>query len=341
VRLVWQVECEALPGLEELLGQEVQRRLGAGESLRFRFSRPLAELLQLRLAHGVYLVVAAAGARPTALLGHENLQRLRAAIDAALSLHPPGVFRSFRFSAAGSDTSTFRRLAAAVEGISSLPLEPEAGDLLLRVRRGRSGWETLVRLTPRPLSARHWRVRNLAGALNAGIAAAMVELTGPRRGDRFANLACGSGTLLAERLLRCRAEEAIGYEIEAAPLEAAHANLAAAGLGRQAVLVRADATSLPRRDASLDAMVADLPYGDLMGSHAANAALYPALLREAARVAATNARLVVITQEVRLLESCLAEAGSPWLVERRIRVLQGGHRPLLAVLRRRVPASRS
>ena len=53
MRSVWQVECEALPGLEELLGQEIQRRLGAG-SLRFRFSRPLAELLQLRLAHGVH-----------------------------------------------------------------------------------------------------------------------------------------------------------------------------------------------------------------------------------------------------------------------------------------------
>lgn len=335
MRSVWQVECEALPGLEDLLGQEIERRLGAPRSLGFRFAGPLGKLLQLRIAHAVYLVVAVRGARPTALLGHENLQRLRAAIGAARSLHPPGVFRSFRFSAAGSDSSTFRRLAAALEEAASLPQEPETGDLLLRVRRGPGGWETLVRLSPRPLSARAWRVRNLPGALNAGIAAAMVELTGPRPRDRFASLACGSGTLLAERLLRCRAEEALGYEIETAPLEAARANLAAAGVGRQAVLVRADVTALPRRDSSLDAMVVDLPYGDLIGSHAANAALYRPLLLEAARVAAADARLVVITQEVRLLESCLADAGSPWSVERRLRVLQGGHQPLVAVLRRR------
>ncbi|HEY4865039.1 MAG TPA: methyltransferase domain-containing protein [Candidatus Dormibacteraeota bacterium] len=335
MRSVWQVECEALPGLEDLLGREIERRLGAARSPGFRFSGPLAELLQLRIAHSVYLVVAVRGARPTALLGHENLRRLLAAIDATRSLHPPGAFRSFRFSAAGSDSSTFRRLAAALEEATSLPQEPETGDLLLRVRRTRDGWETLVRLSARPLSARAWRLRNLPGALNAGIAAAMVELTGPRPGDRFANLACGSGTLLAERLLRCPAEEALGYEIEAAPLEAARANLAAAGVVREVVLVRADVTTLPRRDSSLDAMVVDLPYGDLMGSHAANSALYRPLLVEAARVAAAGARLVVITQEVRLLESCLAESGSPWSVERRLRVLQGGHQPLVVVLRRR------
>jgi tRNA (guanine6-N2)-methyltransferase len=333
---VWQIECEALPGLEDLLGREIERRLGAAPSPGFRFTGPLAELLQLRIAHSVYLVVAVRGARPTALLGHENLQRLLAAIDAARSLHPPGAFRSFRFSAAGSDSPTFRRLAAMLEEATSLPQEPETGDLLLRVRRGPDGWEMLVRLSPRPLSARAWRVRNFPGALNASIAAAMVELTGPRPGDRFANLACGSGTLLTERLLRCRAQEALGYEIEAAPLEAARANLAAAGVGRQAVLVRADVISLPRRDSSLDAMVVDLPYGDLMGTHAANAALYYPLLVEAARVAAAGARLVVITQEVRLLESCLAESGSHWSVERRLRVLQGGHQPLVVVLRRRL-----
>jgi len=70
-------------------------------------------------------------------------------------------------------------------------------------------------------------------------------------------------------------------------------------------------------------------------SYAANAALYYPLLVEAARVAAAGARLLVITEEVRLLESCLAESGSHWSVERRLRVLQGGHQPLVVVLRRR------
>jgi 23S rRNA G2445 N2-methylase RlmL len=171
--------------------------------------------------------------------------------------------------------------------------------------------------------------------LNATVAAAMVELTQPRAGDRFANLASGSGTLLIERLLRGPARETVGYEIEPAALAAARANLSAAGLQDQAVLARADASRLPRPGSSFDAIVADLPYGDLVGSHTGNTRLYPALLREAARVAAEGSRFVLSTQDIRLLEATLRDAAADWSVERRLRVFQGGHRPLLAVLRRK------
>jgi tRNA (guanine6-N2)-methyltransferase len=332
---MWEVECEALPGLEELLEEEIQRRFGGDRRLRLQFSGPLAELLQLRIAHAVYLVVRAPGARPTALLGHESLARLLSAIAAVRKLHPEASFRGFRFSAAGADSSTFGRLATALEQATSLPHSPETGELLLRVRRDQDSWEALVRLSPRPLSARRWRVQNFPGALNASVAAAMVELTEPRPGDRFANLASGSGTLLVERLLRGPAREAIGYDIDQVALGAARANLSAAGLQARALLARADATQLPRSSASLDALVADLPYGDLVGSHAANARLYPALLRETARVATAGARLVLITEDIRLLEASLSAAAEVWEVERRLRVFQGGHRPLLVVLRRR------
>jgi 23S rRNA G2445 N2-methylase RlmL len=332
---MWEVECEALPGLEELLDREIRRRFGGGRGLRLQFSGPLAELLQLRIAHAVYLVVRALGARPTALLGHESLASLLSAIAAVRQLHPGAAFGGFRFSAAGADSSTFGRLAAALEQATSLPHAPETGELLLRVRRAQDSWEALVRISPRPLSARGWRVQNFPGALNASVAAAMVELTEPRPGDRFANLASGSGTLLVERLLRCPAREAIGYDIDQAALGAARANLSAAGIQARALLARADATRLPRPGSSLDALVADLPYGDLVGSHAANTRLYPALLQEAARVAADSARFVLITQDIALLEASLAGAADVWAAESRLRVFQGGHRPLVVVLKRR------
>jgi hypothetical protein len=42
----------------------------------------------------------------------------------------------------------------------------------------------------------------------------------------------------------------------------------------------------------------------------------------------------VITHDIRLFQRCLAEAPD-WLVERRLRVFQGGHRPEITLLRRR------
>ncbi|MBJ7599358.1 methyltransferase domain-containing protein [Candidatus Nephthysia bennettiae] len=331
---MWEVECEALPGLEELLEGEVRRVPGAGRGLRFDFAGPVAALLRLRIAQSVYLVVPVASARPTGLLGEQQLRRLEGAVALVRTLHRRDSIRSFRLGAAGYHSSTFRRLASELSRRTGLAFDPDDGDLLLRVRRSRDGWEALLRISPRPLSTRSWRVRNMAGALNATIAAAMVELTEPLESDRFANLGCGSATLLIERLLRAPAGQALGYDRDPAALEAARANIAAAGLEGHVQLVRADLERLPREAASVEALVADLPYGNLVGSHAANTRLYPAILREAARLAVRGARFAVITHDIRLFQGCLEQAPD-WLLERSLRVFQGGHRPQISLLRRR------
>ena len=65
-------------------------------------------------------------------------------------------------------------------------------------------------------------------------------------------------------------------------------------------------------------LYADLPFGSAIGSHVENEALYPALLREAARIATDDAVCVFLTHEINLLRRCVA--GSEWRVadERRI-----------------------
>jgi tRNA (guanine6-N2)-methyltransferase len=127
---------------------------------------------------------------------------------------------------------------------------------------------------------------------------------------------CGSGTLLVERLIRTPVAGAVGGDLDGEALRGARANLAAAGLDGAAWLVRMDATRMGLRDGGADVLLADLPYGHRMGSHEANAALYPAALREAARVAAPGARLVLLTHELRLFERCLPGARAWWRPER-------------------------
>lgn len=341
---IWDVECDVMPGLEPFLAQELRRRFGGRltgladsgrASLRFGYQGDLAELLTLRTAQAVFLAWSFAGRRPSLLLGHQALRTLAAAIATVRDLHPADTFGAFRFAAAGRDSTTFRRLADEIRSLSGLRHEPETGDLVVRVRpSAERGWEVLVRLSSRPLATRPWRVRNLPGALNATIAAAMVELTDPRPEDRFCNLLCGSGTLLAERLLRCPAAEAVGCDVGRESLAAARANLAAAGVAGGLRLLRADATATGLADSAFTALCADLPYGNLVGSHRSNAALYPGVLREAARLAAPGAAFAVITHELRLFDACLREAGR-WTAERTVRVLQGGQRPQLYLLRRR------
>jgi tRNA (guanine6-N2)-methyltransferase len=107
----------------------------------------------------------------------------------------------------------------------------------------------------------------------------------PRRGDRVLNLMCGSSTLLVERFARSRPALALGCDLDPTALAGAGANLDAAGLAGSVRLAQMDATALGLADACFDVLLADLPYGHRMGSHHDNAALYPAVLGEAARMA--------------------------------------------------------
>jgi len=95
-----------------------------------------------------------------------------------------------------------------------------------------------------------------------------------------------------------------------------------------------DARDLPLPDQSVDAACSDLPFGHLVGSHALNVRLYPALLAEAARVSNQGAPLTLITQEIRLLERALTSTLC-WEKELDIDVrVQGLHRRIFLLIRR-------
>jgi 23S rRNA G2445 N2-methylase RlmL len=82
-------------------------------------------------------------------------------------------------------------------------------------------------------------------------------------------------------------------------------------------------------------LCADLPYGNLIGSHRENTVLYPLLLDEAARMAAPGARFALVTHEIRLFDAALEDAKRLWQAERTFRVFQGGQRPQVYLLRRK------
>jgi tRNA (guanine6-N2)-methyltransferase len=329
-----------LPGLAPFAEAELAAlgaRILRGEEGAVQFERPgdPAVLLGLRRCVAVYQVLGFDVPRPKGLLGHANLTRMAAAVAAIRGRFPAGDFSGFRFGAAGSESAVFRRLAEELSAATGLR-ERDEGELLLRVRpRAGDGWEVLLRLTPRPLSARAWRSCNRPGGLNATVAAAAHDLLGVAADDRYLNLMCGSGTLLVERALAGAWRRAVGFDLDPAALACARENLERAysdgAIGRPAELLEADATELPFEAGAFDRLSVDLPWGDVVGGHAENARLYPRFLAEAARVADRGARLLAITHELRLFEGALAGQGG-WRLLRVVRVFHGGHRPGLFLL---------
>ena len=342
-------EVEVIPGLEEFAEREIRDRfpgvavLGRPREGRIaiRADRSLGRLDRLKTVVAVYLVESFDVPRPRGLLGHQSFQRVVSAIRPVLAAFPSGRFATFHLSAAGADTATFERFKAEIADALQIPVTGGPGDLLLIVRRpldGSPGWEVLIRTSPRPLSTRAWRVCDLPGALNATVARVMVELAGASPSQRFLNLACGSGTLLIERLDLGPARLAVGVDLDPGALACARDNARASGHLSEVVFLCADATRLPFPDASVDAIVADLPYGMLVGSPRENVVLYPAILEDAARVAEDRTPFVAITASRRHFESALEHTHREWDLIREIPVkipFRSGYlRPVIYLLRR-------
>jgi 16S rRNA G966 N2-methylase RsmD len=347
------VEITFLPGLRAVVADEVVQRLGPDrpprpvpgrdDALRVDLVGPLHDALELRTAVAAFVVRHFDVPRPRSLTSGDHLARI---VDAVyVSLRVAGS-SSFRFEAAGSDSAVFARLAVLLHEATGLTHEPEHGELVVRVVRGHGtrpdadpGWDVLVRLGPRPLSARRWREVDLPGAANATIAAAMSRLAGIRRDDCVLNLMCGSGTLIIERLLSGPAAGAVAVDDDPAALDAARTNLRAAAL-RTVRLVQADATSPSAlvgalHDERFDLVLADPPWGTLHGSHETGPAVHAGLLAAAHAVTAPGGRLIVLTHEVRVMEQAVADAATLWTPDDEpLRVFAKGHHPRIWVLRR-------
>ncbi len=319
-------EADVLPGLEAMIQPEIPESniLGPGrigleteKPHRFLYSRSLVAL---------YAVIEFDVPRPRALLGQQHLDRLTIAIKDVISRHPRGTFKTLRLAAAGDDSPVMVRLKEELSQRLKLTIDAhknDDSDLLVRLRSARSGWEALVSLTPRPLSTRPWRVCDMPGALNATLAHAMAKLTDPAPTDAVLNLCCGSGTLLIERAFLDKVPQVVGCDTNPDALRCAATNVEAASLADRITLQPWDATKLPLPDGSVDVILADLPFGQRIGSHKTNETLYPALLEEAARVAKPGARLCVISHELKLAEQSLGE----WQVLRSLQVTVGGMNP--------------
>jgi tRNA (guanine6-N2)-methyltransferase len=339
-------EASVTEGLEAVAYNEIVHRFGNQIKLRhpvdrwpgtlqFTFEGKAPKLMQLKTVLSLFLVQPFPVPRPRALLGHQHFTQLLAQIEAIRKLSAKNAYKTVYLAAAGSDSSVMSRFIEAVAQSTGLTVASDEGDLLIRLRHPLEGgehWEALIRMTPRPLSTRSWRVCDLKGALNAAVAHAMVEFVKPTRADVFLNLACGSGTLLIEQASSYPAKISVGCDINEEALECARANVKASGLGAQIMLAPWDARALPLDTNSVDILCSDLPFGHYVGTHQENINLYPPLLREAARVAKPGAKAIFLTHEIRLMNT-LIEDSDEWVIENVLTLTLNGLHPRIFILR--------
>jgi tRNA (guanine6-N2)-methyltransferase len=330
------VEFGTLVGLEDLAAEELGELLEGRvpvDRTRPGFLRaqlPDLSLAELpRIAGVAYLVSHFEVPRPKALLGSQHLDALVGGLRQVVGRHP-GRFTGVRVSAAGASSPVMQRLAAALAEAVGLPVDPDDGDLVVRVYPAEGGWTAAVRLTPRPLSARPWHVAGFPGALESTVAAAMVRLGRPAADDVFVDPCCGSGTIAIERASAGPARGVLAVDLDTHALRALTNNIAAAG-SVPVTPIHGDASRLPFGAAQVSAMAANPPWGHQMGTQELTREPYPALLAEAARVTSSGSRFVLLSHQVRWTQQVLAES-LHWRIEGERRLTLRGHHPRLWTL---------
>jgi tRNA (guanine6-N2)-methyltransferase len=293
---------------------------------------------RLHIPHSIYRRIRFPISRPKALLAHQNLHVMIRTIQEIKAFPQCRKICSFRVAAAGESSSVFLRLREELARGTHLTDDPEEGELLLRVRRGRdigSWWEVLIRTTPRPLSWRAWRINDRVGALNGSLAAALVASSPPQETDRVVDLTCGTGTLLVERLAGGPLQELIGIDADPTALETAEKHLERAGFQGRAKLINADLRKpLPLEPHSYNVILSNLPWGEGVGSRRQNRSLYKETCLRIEEVASSQARAVILTQDAHTLLFHIESLLPQWHIEQMQKVSQRGFHPTVFVLQR-------
>ena len=295
----------------------------------------LDALRGLRRVVAASLALTVPARRPRELLETSVQQRLDGMLEAIRRQRPRQRFHGLRLEAAGADTPDMRRLAAALAELAELPVDEEDGDLVVRVRRGGppGTWQVLLRTTPRPLATRAWRTVDYPGAVNATIAATVLDLLEVTAEDELLDMTCGSGTFLIEQLHEAVPARAVGVDLSAEALDAARAHQRAARRRGRIDWLEGDVRTLEIAP-GFTRIVTNPPWGTLHGEHESNEQLLADLLARAAELAAPRARLGVLTHEITRMHRVLEEAPAGWRPVDEHRFFQKGHHPRLFLLER-------
>lgn len=334
-------EIDVTPGLEAIVADELSAARWARAVTVTTGSACLMLASDISLHHDLYLRTAIAGylrltfpvPRPKALLGH---QYFTAIVQYCRDILAADTFATLSIGAAGRDSEVMQRFQTELATALNLQPVPETGDLHIRLRpNADSGWDVLVRLSPRPWATRSWRSHNMPGALTAPVANAMLRLLRLSPEASLLNVGSGSGTFLVEAQPMSSERVLHGCDLDAATLAITQSHLSAAGSKTPVQLVQADVRRLPYAPHSVAALISDLPFGQLIGTRDQLPVLYRSWLHSCADVIAIGGRCIFLTHAIKLMDEVLRDQRQWWRTERVVPITLNGLHPRIYLLTRR------
>jgi len=301
------IKLAFITGLREIVFNEISQYANLhvikeeGDSLYLDFAQDLAVIKRLRSVSRAYIVAQNSKYNPLYISNHKSI--LGNLVETITDKNK-GAFKTFKITCAGSDSPEVRSIAEYMQKTYGLT-EKEEADMKVHIVKSGEIWEVGIQITPRPLSVRDYKIKNMSGAMDSTIAYAVNSLCELENADSYLNVFSGSATLLIEAG-QCypNLKQLIGFDNNKKHISLAMQNIKKAGLIKKIQLKEKDIFDKPDLG-KFDAITSDLPFGMTISKNEDLENLYRYFVEYCQETLNHGGRLVVYTSEYEILKKII------------------------------------
>lgn len=298
-----------IPGLKNIVLNEIAQYPAleivtqGKQEIYIRPLQDLTPLLNLRSILNVYIIRRGSEFNPHYISKHKSI--LGNLIENVLKANNT-IFSTFKLSCAGLQSKEVRQIQTFILTTYRLTVAEDA-DMEVYIGKSNGLWETGVRVTPRPLTLREYRVANIKGGLNPNVAYAMNSFCNLPNIDSYLNIFSGSATLLIEAAQINPKLKLVGFDSNGKTNALAVQNIKKAGLLKSIHLQTANIFDSPNLG-KFSAITVDLPFGMQISKGEDLKKLYECFIEYTQKVLTQDGIVVMYTSEHKILEPILSKS---------------------------------
>lgn len=264
------------------------------------------------------------------IIGKRVLPNLVELLHKVYEGEPPYAYR-IELKANVDRGTVSRQIASALEH-EDLVNSTSDYDTELRVEQHGRSTTIYLKLCTLPDPRFSYRTGTVAASIHPANAAAVMEWAGSylKAGASVLDPCCGSGTMLIERARFDTCGSLFGIDISREAIRIAENNAEAAGL--DAKFIVKDCRQFEAKE-RFDEVISNLPFGNRVGDHETNLALYEALFDALPRWLKSGGTAVLYTMEVGLLRDEIKKHRRTMRLLAETRTEAGGLDPGIFVIR--------
>ncbi len=183
------------------------------------------------------------------------------------------------------------------------------------------------------LSKREWRKEYVSAGINPSLAYIICDIAELRSEDIVYDPFCGASILPITALKYFNVKRVICSDISSKAIAKSKVNFETVDIPEEKYMIfKSDIKDVTLSKKNVDVIISNLPFGIRVGSHDENLLSYVSLRNIAEKILRTKGKLVLLTQEKKLIREVFGK--EHWKVKSMARVNAGGLLPEVFVIKR-------